>query len=148
GGGRLARNVGGRQRGAARRLGPALRLEAGLLGRLPERVARGLLHLIEDAHDAAPTADLIAARWAGVVPQQPPTIVAPASRMPATCSAKSRGSERYTARMSTSSGMPAFDLATSRAPGTAARIFSITGMVPSGPLPQLPRPPPRSPPAP
>jgi hypothetical protein len=40
--------------------------------------------------------------------------------------------------MSTSSGMPAFDFATSKASGFAARIRWITVRSSSGPLPQLP----------
>src|SRR4029077_7796185 len=76
----------------------------------------------------AATAAAIARRWSGVLPQQPPTIVAPASRISSTWPAIVSGSARYTARMSTSSGIPAFDLATSTTSGRAACILAMTGI--------------------
>jgi hypothetical protein len=80
----------------------------------------------------------MAARCAGVLPQHAPMIVAPASRNSAAYDAMTDGSALYTARMSTSSGMPALDFATRMASGAAARILAMTGTSSSGPFPQLP----------
>ena len=74
--------------------------------------------------------------WAGVVPQQPPTIPAPASMIIFISSAKVSGVMAYTLLPSTSSGIPAFGFANT---GTNATSFmaATSSVILSGPVEQF-----------
>ena len=82
------------------------------------------------------SASCTAAMWAGVVPQHPPTIVAPASASFTTVAANSPGPTVKTVFPSTSFGIPAFGLTTMGFVETLARR-STNGSILSGPSPQL-----------
>ena len=75
--------------------------------------------------------------WAGVVPQQPPTTVAPASRKRRAQVAMYSGVHRYTYRPSTRAAEPAFGIAESFAVRAAAAMRWSVSIMAWGPWLQL-----------
>ena len=74
---------------------------------------------------------------AGVVPQQPPTILAPRARNSGTMAAKYSGPASYWKRPSTRVGKPALGIADSQMPGRAARRVARTSSRAVGPTAQF-----------